>query len=189
MKKTIINLASSFLSLLTVLAILLVASASNAQAIIADDSDVDYIEAIRGINEESFPQVHCMALNVYYEARGSNIADMYGVADVVLNRVEDTRYPDTICDVVQDGYVAGRRDCQFSWYCDGKSDDPQNEEAWAKAQSIAWNIVMLENYRGITEGSTHYHAHYVNPSWTRSTRHFKIDRIGRIGDHIFYRWN
>ena len=164
-------------------------SMASSQPVIADDSDVSYEDAIRGFNPEMFPQTYCMALNVYYEARGSNIADMYAVADVVLNRVEDSRFPDTICDVVQDGYVPGRRDCQFSWYCDGKSDNPQDEEAWAKAQSVAWMIVKAEAYRGISEGATNYHAHYVNPSWNRSKRGYSITRVGRIGDHIFYRWN
>ena len=59
----------------------------------------------------------CLALNVYYEARGSNLADKAAVADVVLNRTLDRRYPATICGVVQDGYKPGRSDCQFSWYC------------------------------------------------------------------------
>ena len=189
MKKLIIDAASSFLSFLIVLSVLLLASESNAQSVIADDNDVSYEETIRGIDPELFPQAYCMALNIYYETRGSNIADSYAVADVVLNRVEDTRFPDTICDVVHDGYVQGRRDCQFSWYCDGKADNPQEEEAWARAQSIAWMIVKLDKYRGISEGATNYHAHYVNPSWNRSTKGYSITRIGRIGDHIFYRWN
>ena len=189
MKKLVIDAFSSIMSLLMIIGIVVLADRADAQQIVATDDDVYYNEAIRGFNAEMFPQVHCMALNVYYEARGSNIADMYGVADVVLNRVEDDRYPDTICDVVRDGYRPGRRDCQFSWYCDGKSDIPRDEESWAKAQSIAWFIVKLGQFRGITEGSTHYHAHYVNPRWNRSTRHFSIDRVGRIGDHIFYRWN
>ena len=47
-------------------------------------------------DQEQFPQVHCLALNIYYEARGSNFADQVGVADVVLNRVNDRRYPDTV---------------------------------------------------------------------------------------------
>lgn len=164
-------------------------SVANSQEVIATENDVSYIEQITGFEKEKFPQAYCMALNVYYEARGSNLADQYAVADVVLNRVEDTRYPNSICDVVKDGYRKGRRDCQFSWYCDGKSDIPRDEEAWSKAQSVAWGIVMMNNYRGITEGSTHYHAHYVNPSWSRAKRGWNITRIGRIGDHIFYRWN
>lgn len=145
-------------------------------------------------NPDQFPQVNCMALNIYYEARGSNLADMYAVADVVLNRVEDTRYPDTICEVVMQGRQNDRGQmirnaCQFSWYCDGKSDNPRDTEAWEKAQSIAWDIVRWDSMRGITEGATHYHTTYVNPSWNRSRNGFSITRLGRIGAHIFYRWN
>jgi spore germination cell wall hydrolase CwlJ-like protein len=129
-----------------------------------------------------------MALNVYYEARGSNLADKAAVADVVLNRVNDTRYPDTVCDVVKQGLQDAngnmlRNKCQFSWYCDGKHDRPQDEDRWVEAQSIAWNMVEENKYRGITEGSTHYHATYVNPRWAKT-----LQLVGRIGAHIFYRW-
>ena len=138
--------------------------------------------------EKLFPQVQCMALNVYYEARGSNLADKAAVADVVLNRVNDTRYPDTVCDVVKQGLQDAngnmlRNKSQFSWYCDGKHDRPQDEDRWVEAQSIAWNIVEENKYRGITEGSTHYHATYVNPRWAKT-----LQLVGRIGAHIFYRW-
>lgn len=139
--------------------------------------------------QSQFPELHCLALNIYFEARSSNMADQYAVADVVLNRVEDTRYPNTICEVVQQGYKKGSRACQFSWYCDGKSDVPHNKQSWEKAQSIAWSIVKWENFRGITEGSTHYHTTYVNPRWNKSRKHWSITRIGRIGAHVYYRWN
>ena len=132
---------------------------------------------------ESHPEHTCLALNIYYEARGSNLADKASVADVVLNRVQDTRYPNTICDVVQDGYRKGRRDCQFSWYCDGKSDNPNNVDLWVESQMIAWGMLEFNKYRGITEGATHYHATYVNPRWAKS-----LHLVGRIGAHIFYRW-
>ena len=138
--------------------------------------------------EKLFPQVQCMALNVYYEARGSNLADKAAVADVVLNRVNDTRYPDTVCGVVKQGLQDAngnmlRNKCQFSWYCDGKHDRPQDEDRWVEAQSIAWNIVEENKFRGITEGATHYHATYVNPRWAKT-----LQLVGRIGAHIFYRW-
>ena len=45
----------------------------------------------------------CMALNIYHEARGDNYAGKVAVSDVVLNRVNDTRYPNTICDVIYQG--------------------------------------------------------------------------------------
>ena len=138
--------------------------------------------------EKLFPQVQCMALNVYYEARGSNLADKAAVADVVLNRVNDSRYPDTVCSVVKQGLQDAngnmlRDKCQFSWYCDGKHDRPQDADRWVEAQSIAWNIVEENKFRGITEGSTHYHATYVNPRWAKT-----LQLVGRIGAHIFYRW-
>jgi spore germination cell wall hydrolase CwlJ-like protein len=138
--------------------------------------------------EKLFPQVQCMALNIYYEARGSNLADQAAVADVVLNRVNDTRYPNTICEVVKQGLQDAngnmrRNKCQFSWYCDGKHDKPQDEDRWVEAQSIAWNMVEENKYRGITEGATHYHADYVEPRWAST-----LQLVGRIGAHIFYRW-
>jgi spore germination cell wall hydrolase CwlJ-like protein len=137
---------------------------------------------------EQRPQEWCLAQNIYYEARGSNRADRIAVADVVLNRVKDTRYPDTICEVVQQGrqYADGRmirNQCQFSWYCDGKSDWPTDMDAWVDAQQIAYNMIVHRDGRGLTEGATHYHADYVNPSWARD-----LQLTGRIGVHIFYRW-
>ena len=158
--------------------------------------DVDNLNITHSLSFRAtdFPQVQCMALNVYYEARSSNLADQYAVADVVLNRVEDTRYPNTICDVVKEGQKDAngnmkRNKCQFSWYCDGKHDRPQDEDSWKRAQSVAWDIVKWNTFRGITEGSTHYHTTYVNPRWNKSRKGWSITRVGRIGAHIFYRWN
>ena len=128
-------------------------------------------------------EMQCLALNIYYEARSSNLADKAAVADVVINRSLDRRYPNTLCGVVQDGYKKGRRDCQFSWYCDGKSDNPQDMDRWYEAQTIAYNMVEYGQYRGISEGATHYHANYVNPFWADS-----LQMVGRIGAHIYYRW-
>ena len=137
---------------------------------------------------EDKPEMWCLALNIYYEARSSNRADRMAVADVVINRVNHTYYPNTICEVVQQGkqHADGRMKrnmCQFSWYCDGKSDYPTNLDAWVEAQMIAYNMVVHNDARGITEGATHYHATYVSPEWARD---FAL--VGRIGEHIFYRW-
>ena len=144
--------------------------------------------------KEAYPEEYCLALNIYHEARGSNFADQAAVADVVLNRVDDSRYPNSVCNVVYDGRhkpswktgkpVPIRNQCQFSWYCDGKSDDPKDTDAWRKAQQTAYMMIAYNDFRGLTEGATHYHANYVSPSWARG---FQL--IGRIGDHIFYRWN
>ena len=136
-----------------------------------------------------FPDEYCLALNIYYESRGSNLADQIAVADVVINRVNDTRYPDTVCAVVKQGKVDSRGNmirhkCQFSWYCDGKPDKPQDMDSWVNAQTIAWKMMQSKSYIGITEGATHYHAHYVNPKWAK-----ELTVIGTIGNHKFYRWD
>lgn len=168
-------------------------SAKAETLVMLADDDITISQSLT-FNEDQFPQVNCMALNIYYETRSSNLADMYAVADVVLNRVEDTRYPDSICGVVKEGqqYSDGRmkrNKCQFSWYCDGKNDTPRDRESWKKAQSIAWDMVKWNSFRGITEGSTHYHTTYVNPRWNKSRKGWSITRVGRIGAHIYYRWN
>ncbi|NDH02271.1 MAG: cell wall hydrolase, partial [Marivivens sp.] len=41
----------------------------------------------------------CIAMAVYFEARGEPIAGQLAVAQVVLNRVDDDRHPDNACDV------------------------------------------------------------------------------------------
>ena len=158
-------------------AMLLVASVANAE---------DSRESL--FSQDSRPETHCLALNIYYEARGSNRADRLAVADVVMNRVRDTRYPNTICEVVKQGRTDAngnilRNQCQFSWYCDGKSDVPQDIDRWIDAQQIAYMVETFQEYRGISEGATHYHATYVNPRWAKD-----LQLVGRIGAHIFYRW-
>ena len=139
-------------------------------------------------DKDAHPDAFCLAQNIYYEARGSNLADRAAVADVVMNRVDDSRYPNTVCEVVKQGRKHSngnmiRNQCQFSWYCDGKSDNPQDADLWADAQMLAWNVFYFDKYNGLTEGATHYHATYVSPSWAK-----ELQLVGRIGGHIFYRW-
>jgi N-acetylmuramoyl-L-alanine amidase len=134
-------------------------------------------------------EAHCLAQNVYFEARGSSLADQAAVADVAINRSLDRRYPDTICGVVRQGRQDEhgnmiRHQCQFSWYCDGKPDRPTDIDSWNEAMLIAWGMLERGRYRGITEGATHYHADYVNPRWTAD-----LHLVGTIGRHIFYRWD
>ena len=137
---------------------------------------------------DAYPEHWCLAQNIYYESRSSNLADMAAVANVVINRTNDRRYPDTICSVVQQGkqHADGsmkKNACQFSWYCDGKSDEPIKNDAWFKAQMLAWQMIEEAKFRGLTENATHYHATYVSPIWAKD-----LQLVGRIGAHIFYRW-
>ncbi len=103
----------------------------------------------------------CMALNIYHESRSEEMRGQVAVANVTINRVASDRWPDDVCSVVQQGYSKGKNNCQFSWFCDGKSDTPTDTVAWARSVLVA-NDVMLGYIPDITEGATHYHARYVN---------------------------
>ena len=136
----------------------------------------------------------CLALNTYHEAKNQSLVGQIATAQVVMNRVADDRYPNTVCEVVKQGphrpswenpekeYPIRHR-CQFSWYCDGKPDVPKNEKAWRKAQDVAFLVLYNKINLDVTEGATHYHATYVRPAWARTKT-----RTTRIEKHIFYRW-
>jgi len=142
---------------------------------------------------ETHPEEFCLAQNIYYESRTDNLAGQAAVADVVLNRMYDTRFPNTVCEVVRQGPISKwwkeekgkevpiKNRCQFSWYCDGKPDDRPTGDKWRQAQELAYKMYHQDYLRGISEGSTHYHATYVNPKWNKD-----MHLIGRIGLHIFY---
>ena len=123
----------------------------------------------------------CLALNVYYEARSEPMDGQYAVAHVVLNRVANDAFPDDACKVVKQGYHKGRHKCQFSWYCDGKSDKPKDKMSWVVAQVVAYNT-LYGHHKDNTYGATHYHATYVSPWWRK---HY--DKTVAHGSHIFYK--
>ena len=122
----------------------------------------------------------CLALNVYHEARDQPPAGQLAVAHVVVNRTIDRRFPDTVCGVIlQGGEVRNR--CQFSWYCDGRSDEPFEREAWTKAKQVARKVLLTGPYDP-TKGALYYHALYVDPFWA-STMEYTVT----IGMHKFYK--
>jgi len=67
--------------------------------------------------------LRCMALNIYFEARGEPFLGKIAVGHVVLNRIAHSRYPSNACDVIRQGGERRRHRCQFSWWCDGRSDN------------------------------------------------------------------
>ena len=132
--------------------------------------------------------ITCLAVAIYFEARSEPIAGQLAVAQVVLNRVADERYPDTVCDVITEGptYPSGhpvRDKCQFSFWCDGKPEDIHDYEAWQTALRVA--TIATETSAlpiDISEGAMFYHATSVSPSWRHT-----MQMTARIGQHIFYR--
>ena len=135
-------------------------------------------------------ELNCLALNIYFEAAIESTAGKLAVAQVTLNRVKNSRFPSTICKVVYEGptHADGfpKRDrCQFSWYCDGKHDIPNESPAWRESQRVAKYIMVHSaefDLIDITDGATHYHANYIDPPrWAN-----KRQRTVSIDTHIFY---
>ena len=131
---------------------------------------------------------HCLASNIYWESRNQSLSGQMAVGHVVFNRVDNKRFPDTICEVVTQTkyYPSGGidlHDCQFSWYCDGRSDLPLKHEEHIYEDAFYLAVHMIED-RGldITEGATHYHSDKVSPYWAPS-----LQRMTKIDNHIFYK--
>lgn len=123
--------------------------------------------------------LQCLALTVYFEARGEPEKGQVAVAHVVMNRVRDRRWPGNVCDVVHEG-GRERENCQFSWYCDRYGDNPRHRTDWNAAFDLA-RTAYWSGSEDPTGGALWYHAVYVKPIWRR-----KLVRWGRIGTHIFY---
>ena len=123
----------------------------------------------------------CLAAAVYFEARGEGTKGQAAVAQVVLNRVKNPTYPNTVCGVVYQN-DDWRNRCQFSFACDGIKDRITETYHWRKAQEVAKAVASGEIYLPEVGSSTHYHATYVKPGWART-----MEKMKKIGTHIFYR--
>gem|GEM_PF-812090 len=125
----------------------------------------------------------CLALNDYWEARGESTRGRVAVAQVVLNRARDPRFPSGICDVVSQNPSGKPRTCQFSWYCDGRSDLPTNAAAWRSSVLLAKSLLTRNNaISDLTHGALWYHNRTVDPGWAG-----RLAFATRVGDHYFYR--
>lgn len=120
----------------------------------------------------------CLQSALYHEARGETLKGQFAVAEVILNRVDNPKYPKSVCGVVNQGSSKG---CQFSFVCDGIKDVMREKAAADRAGRIA--RLMLDGApRALTEGATHFHTRAVRPGWAH-----RFPRTAQIGAHLFYR--
>ena len=126
------------------------------------------------------PQWACLTEALYFEARGENLTGQLAVAEVILNRVDSRRFPNSVCKVVRQG-ESRRNACQFSFRCDGKKEVFSERGAFQRAGKIA-NIMLQGRERVLTDGATFYHTKRVRPSWAR-----RLTKTTDIGVHVFYR--
>lgn len=162
--------------------------AENSNKILQEQIQQEQIAADIQVILEAEKQLNCLAKNIYFEAKSEGLTGQRAVAWATLNRVESPKYPDTICEVVHqaktdENGIPIRDQCQFSFYCDGKSDKIKEQDAWELAQDIAFEVYSAYgNETDPTNGAIMYHARYVEPYWVTS-----YEKTVRIDSHIFYK--
>lgn len=136
---------------------------------------IDSLKPVKGGAQWS-----CLTEALYFEARGETVRGMFGVAEVILNRVDDPRYPSSVCKVINQG-TGERFRCQFTYTCDGRPENMADTRAYQRVGKVAY-LMLNGMERRLTDGATHYHTKSVNPKWARV-----FPRTTTIGYHHFYR--
>lgn len=143
-------------------------------------------------------EAYCLAENIYYEARSEDLKGQFAVASVTLNRAKDSRFPDTVCGVVQQSarsQISNKTMCAFSWYCD---NDKKGKEIPVFNKDGSVNKGVLEQFwsativaitalsghiKDNTRGATHFHNPYTsNPAWK-----YEMVKTASLGNHDFYK--
>lgn len=135
-------------------------------------------------------QLLCLAKNIYYEAGLETREGMIAVAQVTLNRAEDDKFPKTVCGVVnqktqvtvvKENKPAVRTVCQFSWVCNPPAPVKFVSDRWhaslAVAEEVMYNGLRLDNE--VMAEALYFHNTHAHPNWG-------LERIARIGGHVFY---
>ena len=160
------------------------------------------IPSITTSADEESPEFICLVENIYFESKGESMRGKIAVGVVTLNRLKDSRYPKTICEVVKQGpvreswktrqdpnltadqrqYNPVRHRCQFSWWCDGYKERIKYDENWIDSVRAA-KSALTGKYDDLVGEATHYHAVYVTPEWANRLRF-----IVQIDNHKFYEY-
>jgi spore germination cell wall hydrolase CwlJ-like protein len=137
-------------------------------------------QAVDPVGEELLNDaITCLSRTIYWEARGQEVDSMEAVANVVMNRLGHEGFSNTICEVVMQGREQGA--CQFSWWCDGRSDDAEEDQFYAIAKEIA-RKALNGQLTDRTGGALYFHQHKVTPSWSAEY----INTV-EVGEHVFYK--
>jgi len=130
----------------------------------------------------------CLAQAIYHEARGESEAGQWAVANVIINRAMSGKYPSTLCGVIFQNADQGLYKCQFTFACDGRSDNGTERRAWNRSVKLA-QAAYAEYAQGERPGvlpssALFYHTTAVSPNWST-----KFQQVATIGSHIFYAAN
>ena len=183
-----INYHAEIVLFLCTMFMLIVPMSLPAKANIPEKAKKEFLTAplpqlnIPTLKEPSIPEIdhnelRCLAEAVYFESKNESLRGQRAVAHVIINRTKSSKFPETICSVINQKY---KSTCQFSYKCDGASDIPNNKNNFATAVKIAKDI--LEGERDNTNGALFFHNNTVRPLWAKTSKMTTI-----IGNHKFYR--
>jgi spore germination cell wall hydrolase CwlJ-like protein len=137
-------------------------------------------QAIDPVGEEPLDNaITCLSRTIYWEAKNEGAASMEAIASVVMNRLGHKGFPNTICGVVKQGHEQGA--CQFSWWCDGRSDDAEEDMHYVIAKEIA-RKALNRNLPDRTGGAMYFRQRKANPGWSA-----EYIKTVEIGEHVFYK--
>lgn len=110
---------------------------------------------------------YLLAKIVYAEARGESYTGQVAIAAVVLNRVKDSRFPNTVSGVIYQPWA-------FTAVNDGQINLEPNQKAYQAADDAlnGWDP---------TYGSVYYY----NPQTATSKWIYTTKKVTQIGKHIF----
>lgn len=135
--------------------------ASLSDAVASQDSD-----------SVSDAETNCLAVGIYYEAKGEPLAGQLAVADVILNRTVSGRFPKSVCSVLtQKG--------QFSFVRRGSIPTPPANAQWRRAVAVA-QVAQKDLWDSPAGDALYFHARYSRADFGRT-------RVATVGNHIFYR--
>ncbi|SEJ05101.1 Cell Wall Hydrolase [Azotobacter beijerinckii] len=123
--------------------------------------------------------ITCLARSIYWEAKGEASSNMEAVANVAMNRLGHEGFPDTLCEVVKQGSEQGT--CQFSWWCDGRSDQVKEDDQYAIAKEIA-RKALNRQLTDRTNGALYFHGKNVTPDWAK-----EYIKTAETGKFLFYK--
>ncbi len=121
-------------------------------------------------------QQECLAMAMYWEARGEGLGGMTAVGWTVLNRMRSGQFPTTPCGVVHQGKQTWP--CEFEFWCDGRDDTPRESGSWHSAMTLAAQL-LHDPPPDPTRGALYFHGGGIRMPHHARTR--------KIGGHVFYR--
>lgn len=141
----------------------------------ADDADFSTLDAAVAAQPATIDdeELNCLAVGVYFEAKGEPLSGQLAVADVILNRTQSGRFPKSVCSVV-------KQPGQFSFVKGGKLPViDAARRSWKTAVAVA-RVATKDLWNSPVEGALFFHARHLSPKWGKA-------RVATVGNHIFYR--